>query len=98
MKYDPDRHHRRSIRLKDYCYSKEGAYFVTICTYEQRCLFGIIEQGEMSLSQPGMMVANTWAELGKRFSEVKIDAYVVTPNHFHGIIWLGRGAPRGRPR
>jgi hypothetical protein len=40
MKYNPEKHHRRSIRLKDYDYSQPGAYFVTICTQNQECLFG----------------------------------------------------------
>ncbi|HTY21981.1 MAG TPA: transposase [Desulfomonilaceae bacterium] len=92
MKYDPDRYHRRSIRLKDYDYSWTGAYFVTICVYERRCLFGGVEQGEMRLNPPGMMVANIWQDLNRRFPGVKTDARVVMPNHVHGIIWLV-GAP-----
>jgi REP element-mobilizing transposase RayT len=88
MKYDPDRHHRRSIRLKDYDYSQAGAYFVTICAHERRCLFGRIDQGEMRLNSLGMMVVNVWQDLNKRFPEVKTDACVVMPNHIHGIIWL----------
>jgi len=40
MKYNPDIHHRRSIRLKGYDYSQDGAYFVTICTQNRECLFG----------------------------------------------------------
>jgi putative transposase len=92
MKYDPDRHHRRSIRLKDYDYSEGGSYFVTICVYERRCLFGRIDQGEMRLDPPGMMVANEWQELNGRFPGVMTDACVVMPNHVHGIILLV-GAP-----
>jgi len=92
MKYDPDKRHRRSIRLKDYDYSQGGAYFVTICVYERRCLFGRIDQGEMRLDPPGMMVANEWQELNGRFPGVRTDACVVMPNHVHGIILLV-GAP-----
>jgi len=92
MKFDPDRHHRRSIRLRDYDYAHGGAYFVTICTNEQRCLFGDIHEGEMRLNAPGTMVANALEQLNQRFPEVKIDAYTVMPNHIHGIIWLV-GAP-----
>jgi putative transposase len=91
MKYDPERHHRRSIRLKDYDYSQDGAYFVTICVYERQRLFGRIDQGEMRLNPPGMMVMNVWEELNRRFPEVKTEAYVVMPNHIHGIIWLVGG-------
>jgi putative transposase len=92
MKYDRDRHYRRSIRLKDYDYSQEGAYFVTICTQERRCLFGEIHEGEMLLNAPGTMLVNTLERLNQRFPEVKIDAHAVMPNHIHGIIWLV-GAP-----
>ena len=92
MKHDPGRHHRRSIRLKDYDYSQAGAYFVTICVHERQCLFGRIDRGEMRLNSPGMMVVNVWQDLNERFPEVKADACVVMPNHLHGIIWLV-GAP-----
>jgi len=88
MKYDPDKRHRRSIRLKDYDYSQGGAYFVTICVYERRCLFGRIDQGEMRLDPPGMMVADEWQELNGRFPGGRTDTCVVMPNHVHGIILL----------
>jgi REP element-mobilizing transposase RayT len=92
MKYDPDRHHRHSIRLKDHDYSQAGTYFVTICTHNRECLFGEIRDGEMRLNEPGIMVMSGWEQLNERFPEVKIDAHVVMPNHIHGIIWL-EGAP-----
>lgn len=92
MRYDPARHHRRSIRLKDYDYSQDGAYFVTICVYERQCLFGSVDQGEIRLNAPGMMVSKAWQDLDERFPEVKTDAFVVMPNHIHGILWLV-GAP-----
>ena len=47
MKYNPDIHHRRSIRLKGYDYSQAGAYFVTICTHDRECMFEEIVDGEM---------------------------------------------------
>lgn len=65
---------------------------MTICTNEQRCLFGDIHEGEMRLNAPGTMVVNALERLNQRFPEVKIDAYTVMPNHIHGIIWLV-GAP-----
>ena len=90
MKYDPHKHHRRSIRLKDYDYSQQGAYFVTICVHERRCLFGTIDHGEMQLNASGTMVANAWLDLNNRFPTVKTDVCVVMPNHIHGIIWIGQ--------
>ena len=47
MKFDPEKHHRRSIRLPNYNYGQAGAYFVTICTYKKQCWFGDIKRGEM---------------------------------------------------
>lgn len=57
MKYDADKHRRRSIRLKGYDYSQAGAYFVTICTRNRDCLFGEIVDGQMRLNQLGRAVA-----------------------------------------
>ena len=60
MKYDPNRHHRRSIRLKGYDYRQPGAYFVTICAFQRQCLFGEIVNGQMRLNQYGEIVAEQW--------------------------------------
>jgi hypothetical protein len=60
MKYDPEKHHRHSIRLKEYDYTQVGAYFVTICTWGRECLFGEIVDGEMRLNECGEIVAQTW--------------------------------------
>lgn len=86
MKYDPDRHHRRSIRLKGYDYSEGGAYFVTICTQGRECLFGDIVDDEMRLNDTGTMVRDLWHEIPEHFRHADIDEFVVMPNHFHGII------------
>ena len=51
MKFNPDKHHRRSIRLKGYDYSKPGAYFVTLCVKDRECLFGDITDGQMHLNE-----------------------------------------------
>lgn len=88
MKYDADKHHRRSIRLKGYDYSQEGAYFVTICAKDRACLFGEVQDGEMRLNEAGQMAANDWIVLPERFPTVQIDEFVVMPNHLHGIIIL----------
>ena len=56
MKFDPNKQHRRSIRLAHYDYSRSGIYFVTICTHQKQCLFGEIVEGKMLLNQIGKMV------------------------------------------
>ncbi len=86
MRYDPERHHRRSIRLKGYDYSQPGAYFITIVTQNRECLFGDVVDGKMRLNDAGRMVERWWLELNHKFPAARTDAYVVMPNHFHGIV------------
>jgi REP element-mobilizing transposase RayT len=86
MKYNPDIHHRRSIRLKGYDYAQAGAYFVTICAQDRLCLFGDVADGKMRLNAAGRMVDQWFGELNNKFRELETDEYVVMPNHFHGII------------
>ena len=88
MKYDPDIHHRRSIRLTGFDYSEAKGYFVTICTQNRECFFGEIADGEMGMNVAGEMVARSWRELERRFPGTKADVSIVMPNHFHGIILL----------
>ena len=97
MKFDPDNHHRRSLRLRDYDYSQAGAYFVTICTQNRECLFGEIADDEMRLNDAGQMVERWWVKLLTKFPSVETDEYVVMPNHFHGIVVLVGAALCGRP-
>lgn len=85
-KYNPNIHHRRSIRLKGYDYSKAGLYFVTICTQNRECLFGDVENKKMILNYAGKMVENEWLKLPQRFQNIKLHEYIVMPNHFHSIL------------
>jgi len=85
-KFDPQKHHRRSIRLKDYDYASEGAYYVTIVAYGRECLFGEIIDNEMYQSTYGEIVQKWWDEIPVRFPNVDLGAFVVMPNHVHGII------------
>ncbi len=86
MTYNPDIHRRRSIRLKGYDYSREGAYFVTISTQHKECLFGEIRDGEMVLNEAGRMIEKLWIGLENRFQNFELGAFVVMPNHFHAIV------------
>ena len=89
MKYDPDKHHRRSIRLKGYDYAQPGAYFVTIVTQDRACLFGAVADGDMQLSNAGEIAKATWHELHARIPSLGLDAFVAMPNHIHAIIMVG---------
>jgi putative transposase len=88
MIYDSDKHHRRSIRLKGFDYSRSAVYFVTICVQNRECLLGTISQHKMLLNDSGQMVAAEWLALTSRFPSVILDEFVVMPNHFHGIVYI----------
>lgn len=100
MTHDLKKHRRRSIRLKDYDYSQSGAYFITICTHNKEILFGEILDGEMQLNEWGNVVEDCWDEVPRHFKNVELDAFIVMPNHVHGIIIItndihvGAGFPR----
>jgi len=97
VRYDPEKHHRRSIRLKGYDYSQAGAYFVTICTQNRACLFGEVVDGEMRINEAGRMVQSVLDEMPTFYPGVEIDAFVVMPNHVHVIVVLVGATPCGRP-
>ena len=84
--YDPAIHHRRSIRLKGYDYSRAGLYFVTICCQYRICRFGKIANGEVVLNDAGKMVDKWCLELSSKFADIAMDTYIIMPNHFHAII------------
>jgi putative transposase len=88
MKYDPDHHRRQSIRLNGYDYSKSGAYFITICTYEREYLFGDIIDGAMELNIFGDIARSHWQQLSHYHPNLITDESIVMPNHLHGIIIL----------
>ena len=90
-KYDPQKHHRRSIRLKEYNYASAGGYFVTIIARHRESLFGEVVNGEMRLSRYGEIVQKWWEQIPVHFTNVEIGTFVVMPNHVHGIIFIAEG-------
>lgn len=102
MEYNQKIHHRRSIRLKGYDYSQAGLYFITICCQNRICLFGKTNDGEMILNDAGKMVQMAWDDLPNHYGHIKLDTFIIMPNHIHGIIALtnvGTGlkpAPTGK--
>ena len=79
-KHNPDKHHRRSIRLCGYDYSCDGLYFITVCSQGRACLFGEIVDGEMILNPAGRMVEKCWLAIPNRYRNVILHEYVVMPN------------------
>ena len=86
MTYDPEKHHRRSIRLPQYDYTQSGVYFVTICTHERECVLGDVVDGVMILNDWGIIADRFWDEVSAHFRGVAIDAHVIMPNHVHADI------------
>ena len=84
MRYNPNIHHRRSIRLKGYDYSRPGWYFVTICTWKRRYFFEMYPVLKSIVKQ-------CWDEMPQRYHGVSIDEFVIMPNHLHGIIVIEEG-------
>jgi REP element-mobilizing transposase RayT len=85
---------RKPNRLKNYDYSQNGYYFVTVCTYGRQGWFGNISNGMMELNRNGGIVENQWQWLAKQYPYVELDTYVIMPNHFHGIIGINVGNGR----
>jgi REP element-mobilizing transposase RayT len=79
---------RKPLRLPHYDYSESGAYFVTICVQGRRCILGRIVDETTQLSPAGRSVLETWHALPDHFPTVKLDQFVLMPNHVHGILWL----------
>lgn len=109
--YNPNIHHRKSIRLRGYDYSNTGLYFITICTADRKCLFGKIvpvgadniqpQRQEMILDDAGKIVNCCWLLIPEHFPDVFLHEHIVMPNHIHGIIELTKspvGVENFQPR
>ena len=90
MKYNPEIHHRRSIRLKGYDYTQPGAYFITLVTHRREMIFGDVVEAQMALSALGQIVHEEWMRSIQIREEIRLyeDEFVVMPNHAHGIVWM----------
>jgi len=89
------RFHRRSIRLKDHDYAQPGAYFVTICADRRQSLFGAVVEFEMRPNAFGRVVEEEWFRSAELRREIMLDAFVVMPNHIHGIVFIGYTTAQG---
>lgn len=84
--YNLAKHHRRSIRLKNYDYSREGLYFVTLVCQNRLHRFGKIEDAKMKLNEAGKVAQLCWEAIPKHFPQVVLHNYIIMPNHVHGIL------------
>jgi len=100
QRFEPLADHRQSIRLPGYDYGQAGAYFITVCVAGRRRILGSVRGGIMRLSDAGRAVQGAWERLPSHYPHVRLDAFVIMPNHVHGIVMLASGdEPRtGRGR
>ena len=78
----------KSTRLNGWDYSSDGAYFITICTKNRKCIFGNVVHGEIKLSAIGKIVANEWIKTEQIRTYIQLDEWIVMPNHFHAILFI----------
>lgn len=79
-----------SIRLKNWDYSNDACYFVTICTKNKENFFGEIVNKEMILSSIGKIAYQNWLEIPNHFENIEIDEFIIMSNHIHGIIFINK--------
>lgn len=84
-----------STRLQKWDYGWNAIYFVTICTWHREHYFGEINNGAMCLSPIGTIANVLWHELKNHFNNIELDAFVVMPNHIHGIIAINNNVNNG---
>jgi putative transposase len=84
----PDFQFRRSMRLSGYDYTQPGPYFITFCVAQRHCVLGDVINGSAVPSEPGLIVHNAWADLPRRYQGVRLDEFIVMPNHVHGVLYL----------
>ena len=100
MQYNPDVHHRKSIRLKEYDYTKEGMYFITICIQNRECILSEIVGApdlwcpKIQLTDIGEIIKENISNIEKYYEDIKIIEYVIMPNHIHFILHILSGQVR----
>ncbi len=80
---------KKKLRIPGFDYSQPGAYFITVCVAQRQCLLGEIVDFRLQKSSVGEIVSQCWETLPQTYAFIKLDAWTLMPNHFHGIIWLG---------
>jgi len=91
MPYNPAIHNRHSICLPGYDYTRAGAYYLTILTHKKEHLFGKVVDGTVQRSPVGEIVHEQWLKISTNCSNILLDAFVIMPNHMHGIVVITEG-------
>ncbi len=82
---------RKPTRLREFDYRTPALYHIVMCTHDRSARFGMIENDAMQVNAAGAMIVNVWAAIPAHFPAISLDAFVVMPNHVHGIIWIESG-------
>ena len=83
---EPNHRNRRWPHLRRFDYRSPGAYFVTICTFRRQNLWGQVADGKVELSRAGEVADHSWREIPRHFPHVRLDSYIVMPDHVHGLL------------
>ena len=81
---------RNTTRLREFDYASSGAYFVTVCAAQKAHLFARVSSGEVQRSEIGDVILEEWERTALLRTSVRLDAFVIMPNHVHGIVWIER--------
>ena len=95
MGYEPEKYNRRSMRMKGYDYSLPGAYFVTLLASGRKHLFWKVNLDQVELNEIGKIVEYCWLKIPNYFDNIKLDEYVIMPDHLHGIIFIEAALGKG---
>ena len=88
MPYENSKLDRKSIRLPNYDYTQDGAYFISLVTHNRECLLSDVVDGQLELRTIGKIVNDVWKSIPLHFPQASVDHFVIMPNHIHGIITI----------
>lgn len=88
INYNPNLHHRKSIRLKGYDYAQAGLYFITLCVQDRKPLFGEIQKGKLKLNIFGKLAKEEWENTAEIRKNISLGEFIIMPNHFHAILQI----------
>jgi REP element-mobilizing transposase RayT len=79
---------RKKLRLPSYNYFQTNRYFITICTHNKECIFGVVGGQTVQLSPLGLLVEQEWLHLTARFPNIDVVPFIVMPNHIHAVVTI----------
>jgi REP element-mobilizing transposase RayT len=87
---------RKPHRLTNWDYSSDGIYYITICCFEKHSYLGTVCNNNVDLSEIGAISSGYWVDIPNHFPHVKLDEFIIMPNHIHGILILDKSIALNR--